>query len=107
MNEALPEDRDIIFSAQFSVEKGIRFVMATAEGKHGSKPFCVDDSLEALALDKSENSDGGKIAMQETASSLELSDEELIDAAAEVTLETGHITVAMLQRRIKYLSVNS
>ena len=45
--------------------------------------------------------------MQETASSLELSDEELIDAAAEVTLETGHITVAMLQRRIKYLSVNS
>ena len=101
LNEALPEDTDIIFSAQFSEEKGIRFVMATAEGKHGSKPFCVDDSLEALALDKSENSDKGKIAMQETASSLELSDEELIDAAAEVALETGHITVAMLQRRFK------
>ncbi|MDE7054843.1 MAG: hypothetical protein K2O84_08550 [Oscillospiraceae bacterium] len=91
--EAFLEDTDMIFGVRFSDEKGIRFVMATAEGKHGSKPFCVDDSLEAPALDNTE--------MRETLSPPGLSDAELIDAAAEVALETGHITVAMLQRRFK------
>lgn len=39
--EAFSEDTDVIFSTQFSDEKGIRFVMATAEGKHGSSPFLM------------------------------------------------------------------
>lgn len=99
--EVCSEDTCVIFSTQFSDEKGIRFVMATAEGKHGSKPFCMDDSLEAPALDQSENSDGREIEIRETASSPGLSDAELIDAAAEVALEKGHSTVAMLQRRLK------
>ena len=81
LTEAFSEDTGVIFGAQFSDEKGIRFVIATAEGKRGSKLFCMDDSLEAPA------------------SSPRLSDAELIDAAAEVALETGHITAAMLQRR--------
>lgn len=55
--EAFSEGTDVIFSAQFSDEKGIRFVMATAEGKHGSKPFYMDHSLKTPALDKLENSD--------------------------------------------------
>lgn len=55
--EAFSEDTDVIFGIQFSNEKGIRFVMATAEGKHASKPFCMDYSLETPALDKLENSD--------------------------------------------------
>lgn len=99
--EAFLEDTEVIFGAQFSDEKGIRFVMATAEGKHGSKPFCMDDSLETPALDRSENSDGGEIKMREEVSSPGLSDAELIDTAAEMALETGYITVAMLQRRFK------
>ena len=99
LTEAFSEDTGIIFGAQFSDKKGIRFVMATAEGKHGSKPFCVDDSLEAPALDQSENSDGGEIEMQEAFSSPRLSDAELIDTVAEMILETEYITVAMLQRR--------
>ena len=89
--EAFSEDTDVIFGMRFSNETGIRFVMATAEGKHGSKPFCMDDSLEAPALDNTE--------MRETLSPPGLSDAELIDAAAEMILETEHITVAMLQRR--------
>ena len=101
LTEAFSEDTCIIFGVQFSDEKGIRFVMATAEGKHGSKPFCDDDSLEAPALDQSENSDGGEIEIRETVSSPGLSDAELIDAAAEVALEKGHITGAMLQQRLK------
>lgn len=55
--EAFSEDTAVIFGTQFFDEKGIRFVMATAEGKHGSKPFCMDYSLETPALDKLENSD--------------------------------------------------
>lgn len=45
--EAFSEDTAVIFGTQFSNEKGIRFVVATAEGKHGSKSFCTDHSLEA------------------------------------------------------------
>ena len=99
--EAFSEDTDVIFGMRFSNETGIRFVMATAEGKHGSKLFCMDDSLETPALDKSENSDGGEIKMLEEVSSPGLSDAELVDAATEVALETGHITVAMVQRQFK------
>jgi len=99
LTEAFSEDTGVIFGAQFSDEKGIRFVIATAEGKRGSKPFCMDDSLEAPALDQSENSAEGEIEIREEVSSPRLSDAELIDAAAEVALETGHITAAMLQRR--------
>lgn len=93
LTEAFSEDTVIIFGAKFSNEKGIRFVMATAEGKHGSKPFCMDDSLETPALDNTE--------MRETLSPPGLSDAELIDAAAEMILEMEYITVAMLQRRFK------
>lgn len=39
--EAFSEDTYVIFSTQLSDEKGIRFVMATAEGKHGSRPFLM------------------------------------------------------------------
>ena len=101
LTEAFSEDTGIIFGVQFSDEKGIRFVMATAEGKHGSKPFCMDDSLEAPALDQSENSAEGEIEIREEVSSPRLSDASTADAAAEVALETGHITVAMVQRRFK------
>ena len=96
---AFSEGTEVISGVQFSDEKGIRFVMAAAEGEHGSKPFCIDHSLEVPALDKSENSAGGAIEIRETVSSPRLSDAELIDAAAEMILEMGHITVAMLQRR--------
>ena len=54
LTEAFSEDTGVIFGAQFSDEKGIRFVIATAEGKRGSKPFCMDDSLETPALDNTE-----------------------------------------------------
>ena len=49
--------------------------------------------------DQSENSAEGEIEIREEVSSPRLSDAELIDAAAEVALETGHITATMLQRR--------
>lgn len=39
--EAFSEDTAVIFGTQFFDEKGIRFVMATAEGKHGSSPFLM------------------------------------------------------------------
>lgn len=99
LTEAFSGDTGVIFGVQFSDEKGTRFVIATADGKRGSKPFCMDDSLEAPALEQSENSAEGKIEIREEVSSPRLSDAELIDAAAEVALETGHITAAMLQRR--------
>ena len=38
--EAFSEDTGVIFGVEFSSDKGIRFVIATAEGKKGSKPFC-------------------------------------------------------------------
>lgn len=101
LTRALSEDTVQIFGAQFSNEKGIRFVLATAVGKHGSKPCCIDYSLEVPTLDKSENSDGEVIELRETVSSPGLSDAELIDAAAEMVFKTGYITVAILQRRFK------
>lgn len=55
LREAFSEDTGVIFGIEFSHEKGIRFVLATAEGS--SKPFCMDDSLKTPALDKLENSD--------------------------------------------------
>lgn len=64
----LPEPfrEKMIFGTRFCdahKQKGIRFVMAAAEGKHGSNPFCMDCSLETPALGKSEDSDGGAIEM--------------------------------------------
>lgn len=98
--EAFSEDTDVIFGTQFSDEKGIRFVMATAEGKRGSKPFCVNDSQVAPGLDQSETSNGGEIEMREAVSPSRLSNANLFDAAVEMVLATEHITVAMLQRRL-------
>lgn len=39
LTEAFSEDTDVIFGTQFSNEKGIRFVMAAAGEKRGSKAF--------------------------------------------------------------------